>query len=214
MVPHDGLDPIGILGAGGQAKELAEYCGRRVSFLSAGSAFLTAGETEYPLICLEDPPSGLQDTAVVIGVGAPAVKRTLVDQWPGVRFATVRAEGSYVASSASIADGAVLAPLSAVMAGATIGAHVLVNVGASISHDSSVGDFATVSPGARVGGGCRIGRGVFIGIGATVKDGVTIGDGAVVGAGAVVIADVEEYEVVAGVPAKRLRLADDWMREF
>ena len=36
-------------------------------------------------------------------------------------------------------------------------------------------------------------------------DGVSIGIGAVVGAGAVVTKDVDDFEVVAGVPAKHIK---------
>ncbi len=45
---------------------------------------------------------------------------------------------------------------------------------------------------------------VWIGVGATILQGVTIGRGAVVCAGAVVTKDVEEYAVVAGVPARKI----------
>jgi acetyltransferase-like isoleucine patch superfamily enzyme len=48
-------------------------------------------------------------------------------------------------------------------------------------------------------------RGASIGSGAVVLCGVTIGEGAIVGAGAVVTKDVGPREVVAGVPARRLR---------
>ena len=47
---------------------------------------------------------------------------------------------------------------------------------------------------------------VWIGHGAVVMPGVTIGDGAVIGANAVVTRDVSAYEIVAGVPAKRIRM--------
>lgn len=50
-----------------------------------------------------------------------------------------------------------------------------------------------------------IGNDVWIGCGVIIRSGVQVGDGAVIGAGAVVLKDVEPYEVVAGVPAKRLR---------
>jgi phosphonate metabolism protein (transferase hexapeptide repeat family) len=51
-----------------------------------------------------------------------------------------------------------------------------------------------------------IGHDVWIGHGAVVLPGVNIGTGAVVGAGAVVSKDVAPYTIVAGVPAKPIRL--------
>ena len=51
-----------------------------------------------------------------------------------------------------------------------------------------------------------IGHDVWIGTRAVVIDGVTVGTGAIVGAGAVVTKDVEPYSIVAGVPAKTIRM--------
>lgn len=58
--------------------------------------------------------------------------------------------------------------------------------------------------------GIRIGEDVWIGAGAVVTDGVTIGDHAVVGAGAVVTADVAEWTVVGGVPARLIGDRRSW----
>jgi acetyltransferase-like isoleucine patch superfamily enzyme len=54
-------------------------------------------------------------------------------------------------------------------------------------------------------GPIRLGNDVWIGHGATVMGGVSLGNGSVVAAGAVVTGDVCSYDVVAGVPARRLR---------
>jgi len=54
--------------------------------------------------------------------------------------------------------------------------------------------------------GVIIGDDVWIGAGVIILPGVWIGNGAIVGAGAVVTKSVEEYSIVAGVPAKLIRM--------
>lgn len=51
----------------------------------------------------------------------------------------------------------------------------------------------------------RVGTDVWLGEGVIVMRGVDIGDGAIVAAGAVVTRSVPEYEVWAGVPARKVR---------
>ncbi|MFZ2162445.1 MAG: CatB-related O-acetyltransferase [Sideroxyarcus sp.] len=51
-----------------------------------------------------------------------------------------------------------------------------------------------------------IGSDVWIGADAIVMPGVRVGDGAVIGAGAVVTKDVAAFQIVAGVPAKPVRM--------
>ena len=55
----------------------------------------------------------------------------------------------------------------------------------------------------------RVKRGADIGTGAVLLPGVTVGEGAIVGAGAVVTADVPDFAIVAGVPARFLRWRED-----
>lgn len=54
-------------------------------------------------------------------------------------------------------------------------------------------------------GPVAIGEDADIGVGTTILPGVRIGRGAIIGAGAVVAADVPDYCVAAGVPARVLR---------
>ncbi len=49
----------------------------------------------------------------------------------------------------------------------------------------------------------------WLGVGCTILQGVTIGRGAVVAAGAVVTKDVDDYEIVAGTPAKKIGTRND-----
>lgn len=52
----------------------------------------------------------------------------------------------------------------------------------------------------------RIGQGSDVGVNAIILPGVTIGEEAIVGAGAVVTKDVPPRAIVAGVPARLLRM--------
>jgi len=54
----------------------------------------------------------------------------------------------------------------------------------------------------------RVGSNVWIGHGAQILRGVTVGDNAIVGAGAVVTKDVPANAVVAGVPARVIRMRE------
>ncbi len=55
----------------------------------------------------------------------------------------------------------------------------------------------------------RVGNNVWIGYGACILRGVTVGDNAVVGTNAVVTRDVPDNAVVAGVPARVIRMRDE-----
>ena len=59
----------------------------------------------------------------------------------------------------------------------------------------------------------HIGRGASIGSNATILCGVSVGAGAIVGAGSVVTGDVPENMVVAGNPARFLRMVDTLVAE-
>lgn len=55
-------------------------------------------------------------------------------------------------------------------------------------------------------GDILVGHDVWVGVGAMILSGVKIGNGAIVAAGAVVAKDVPPYSIVAGVPARAIRM--------
>lgn len=75
-----------------------------------------------------------------------------------------------------------------------------------IAHGAIIGEHTLIASHAVIGGSVRIGSSCFIGIGANIKQKVKIGDNCIIGAGAVVINDVPSGWVVAGNPAKQIRL--------
>ncbi len=77
-----------------------------------------------------------------------------------------------------------------------------------IGHDSTLDRYVTVANHASIGAEVHVGKAVHIGSNATIAAGVTVGDFSLVGIGAVVLKDVPPNAIVAGVPAKVLRIKD------
>ncbi len=93
-----------------------------------------------------------------------------------------------------------------------VGAYSNIQDGAILHGDAGqaliIEDHVTIGHNAVIHG-LKIGRGSLIGIGAIILDGVCVGAGSIVGAGAVVTKDVPAGNIVAGVPAKPMRLLDE-----
>ena len=81
-----------------------------------------------------------------------------------------------------------------------IGCSVIINVGATVSHDNCLKDYVTLAPGSHLAGSVTAEEGADIGIGAMVIPSRTIGSWSIVGAGAVIIDDVPAMTTVVGSP--------------
>lgn len=210
--------PVYIIGAAGQAREIYDYL---IALGWTGIVFAVDDEYIEHSIDLPAkviPISTLQDERaidVVIGVGAPTVKRAMVGKLKDANFVKVLSSESFIGQNVQIGDGSVVAPMAVITNNTKIGEHVSVNIGATISHDCVIGDFATISPGAHLAGRVELGDGVFVGIGAVIKNGIKVASGCVIGAGAVVVEDITEPNtVVIGNPAKKLKINADWLDEI
>lgn len=88
-------------------------------------------------------------------------------------------------------------------------------IGVVIHKDTKIGRECLISQQVTIGGRSGIpgapviGNHVRIGAGAKILGNITIGDFAVIGANAVVTKDVPRAAVVAGVPARVIRIDDD-----
>ena len=148
------------------------------------------------------PSEGMQ-FIITIGDNATRKKRSLELD---------RLYGKVQHPSASISKRAVVGEGSVIMAGVCVntnvkvGKHCIINTNATIDHDCSLGDYVHVAPSSALAGNVTIGQGTMIGLGAFIIQGVKVGKWCIIGAGAVVIRDVPDFSVVAGVPAKLIRI--------
>jgi carbonic anhydrase/acetyltransferase-like protein (isoleucine patch superfamily) len=95
--------------------------------------------------------------------------------------------------------------------GISIGANCLISQGVSIistNHATGLDLPMTAQPSRKDKKGVKIGDDVWIGTHSTILPGVTIGNGAIVAAGSVVTAPVAAYTIVAGVPARFLKVRE------
>lgn len=209
---------IYIVGAGAHAREIAEFLGLNmeisVKFLVEEKYLSTATEPSRTT-SISSYLANRSGQPLILGVGAPGLKRKLEKLVAGNNYTQVLAHGAYLGKNNSLGVGVVIAPGVIITTGVTLGRHVSVNVGATISHDCAIGDYATIAPGANIGGNVKIDAGSFIGIGATIKQGVHIAEGVVVGAGAVVVKDIDKKNaVVVGNPARMMKINGDWLDEI
>lgn len=209
------LTPLLLVGCGGHGRELLDVVlainRREPTFEFLG--VLDDGGDRDGLLARRGV-SLLGDTSLlatipahyVAGVGSPEGRRRVVDvaTMHGRQAATLIHPTAVLGSGLRIGPGFVAAANAQVTTNVSIGRHVHLNIGSTVSHDCMIGDYVTLSPGVHVSGGTSIGEGVVLGVGAVVRQGICIGARTIIGAGAVVVDDIPADVTAVGVPARPL----------
>ena len=119
-----------------------------------------------------------------------------------VPFETVIHPCAQVSRAAEVAEGVYIGPYAVVESRCVVGAGTIVNCGACVCHEVSLGRAVTVCPGVMIGGKSIVGDKTWLGISSSVIDKITIGNGCFIGAGAVVVSDFPDNVLATGVPAR------------
>lgn len=144
----------------------------------------------------------------VIAIGDNGTRRTIAERFGYLQWTPVVHPDAYVHSSVHLGGGTVVFAKAVIQPDSVVGEHCIVNTGATVDHDCSLGNYVHIAPGVNLAGGVMLGSGVFCGIGAKVIEGISIKDWTVVGAGSVVVRNLPEYSLAFGVPAKVVRRID------
>lgn len=125
--------------------------------------------------------------------------------------------GAIIREQVEIGDNAVIMMGAVINIGAVIGEGTMIDMGAILGGRATVGKNCHIGAGAVLAGVIEpasatpviVEDGVLVGANAVVIEGVHVGKGAVVAAGAVVIENVPENAVVAGCPARVIKMKDE-----
>lgn len=125
--------------------------------------------------------------------------------------------GAFIRDRVAIGDNAVIMMGAVINIGASIGEETMIDMGAILGARATVGNHAHIGAGAVLAGVLEppsatpviIEDNVLVGANAVVLEGVRVGKDAVVAAGAIVTEDVPAGAVVAGSPAKVIKMKDE-----
>ncbi|MCM3124163.1 MULTISPECIES: NeuD/PglB/VioB family sugar acetyltransferase [unclassified Mesobacillus] len=217
--------PIVIFGSGGISKE-TYYIIEEINFNNNTKVYDFLGFIEdneskigdevingYKVIAsdnnFEEYTKDFALLGVVIPIGTPKVKSIIYNGiksienivFPNIIHPNVK----YDKNSVLMGKGNVFAAGVSLTCNINIGDFNLLNLNATVGHDTKIGDFNVINPLAAISGDINLSNLCLIGTGAKVLQQLTINNGATVGAGAVVVKDVEEKATVVGVPAKKIK---------
>ena len=209
------LTAVIIVGAGAFGREVLDWvrampgCGSAWSvsgFLDDRPGALDGFSVDLPVLGPATDHVPQAGTLYVGALGQVEAKRRVLGalRARGAPFMQVVHPSAIVGSRAVLGTGVILCPRATLSCDTSLGDFVTINLHSTVTHDVRIGAWSQVSDHVDLCGGVELGEGVMVGSGARVLPGVRVGDGAVLGAGSVVVRDVPAQLTVMGNPARPL----------
>lgn len=143
----------------------------------------------------------------ICAIGNNTVRKTIVEKLKHINWISTLVHPSAVISETAIINrGTFINAGVIIQSDVVIGEHTIINTGASIDHDTNIGNFCHICPRVTLCGGVLVQNNVFIGAGSVIiHNNLVIGENSVVGAGSVVLKNVDSNITIVGNPARKIR---------
>jgi sugar O-acyltransferase (sialic acid O-acetyltransferase NeuD family) len=140
----------------------------------------------------------------IIGIGRNLTRRLIGQRLEaaGHRAVSIIHPYTAISRSAEIGCGAFIGIGVFVGPQVKIGRHALLNVGSSVGHDASLGDWVQLCPGARVSGFCRLENGAFMGSNSVLAPQVAMGEWSQLAATSFAMKSIPANCLAGGSPAR------------
>jgi sugar O-acyltransferase (sialic acid O-acetyltransferase NeuD family) len=205
-----------IYGCGGQGRDIAELALKNNTWDEIVFVDDNLKENivnDFKVYTLEDIliQYSKEQMEFIISIGEPFIRKAkyeVLERYK-LKLAILNDLDVYTTRKTTVEEGCILHHGVVVSSNTSIGKCSFINKNSVIGHDVIIGDFCVVSPSVTIGGFTSIGSNSYLGSGAIIRNGINIGENSIVGMGSVVLKDVEPNSVVAGNPAKFLRVNED-----
>lgn len=205
-----------IYGCGGMGREIADLTSRMDKWgkiIFVDDNIKSRIVEEVPVLTLEETLNQFDKSQLefIVAAGEPTSRQFLYEKLENhtLKYINVVEPGFNLSNFSSIKNGTIVHTGATITVNVHIGKGCLINKHSVIGHDVTVGDYTVISPNVSIGGDVNIGSNCYLGSGAIIRNGISIGENSIIGMGSVVLKDVESNSVVAGNPARFLRVNED-----
>ena len=208
------MKDIIIVGAGGFGREVADWIEdindvsptwNVLGFLDDNLDALKGYASDYKVIGKISDWEPKPNQWYACGLAFPRAKRHCVGllQSKGAKFATIIHPTAIISKFSEIGEGTIITQRSGLNTNTKVGKFVTL-LESRMGHDSSIGDYSTLSGDCNINGHVSIGEDVYVSCGVSIAPSKKIGDGAKIGIGSIVISNVKPGVTVFGNPAKKI----------
>jgi sugar O-acyltransferase (sialic acid O-acetyltransferase NeuD family) len=152
------------------------------------------------------------ELSVVISIADPAIKKKIHGFLIGntnLNFPSLIHPNVLIGDdNVVIGQGCVICASNIITVNINIGNFVILNLGCTTGHDTSIGDYCSFMPSVNISGEVVIEDLVYVGTGAKIINLLSIGNSTIVGAGAVVSKSLPAHCTAVGIPAKPIKFHD------